>query len=241
LQPQRRITRAANIVRLEQQVRDHPEDVDATLTLAEALIQQDERSITGKAGQLFEQALARAPDNPKALWYGAISALSAGQLPAARERLQKILAQGPPDNIRTIIERQIQDIGQQLGEKARVSANNTKAIDVQVDIKPELLKGVDPKTALFILARDPEKGGPPLAVTRRVVGDLPARVTLSDSDAMMPGREISSAPRVEIVARISKSGTPQAQAGDIEGVATVEVPTTKSVTVNILIDRTVTK
>lgn len=231
---------AANIARLERQVREHPEDVDSTLTLAEALIQQDERAIAGRAGELFEQALSRAPDNAKALWYGAISSLANGQLPTARERLQRILVQNPPDNIKSIIERQIQDIGQQLGEKS-AAASNAKAIDVQVEVKSDLLKGLDQKTALFVLAREPGKGGPPLAVTRRVVGDLPLKVSLSDNDAMMPGRGISTVPRVEVVARISKSGTPQAQPGDIEGSVSVDVPTTQSVAVKIVIDRKITQ
>src|SRR5712672_1697550 len=64
---------AATLAKLEQRVREAPGDIGATLTLGEALIAQDERSIAGRAGELFESALARAPNNTKVLCYGAIT------------------------------------------------------------------------------------------------------------------------------------------------------------------------
>src|SRR5262245_61048589 len=47
----------ASLAKLEQQVRESPNDVTAALNLGEALIAQDERAIAGRAGQLFESAL----------------------------------------------------------------------------------------------------------------------------------------------------------------------------------------
>jgi cytochrome c-type biogenesis protein CcmH len=228
---------AANIARLERRVSEEPNDVDAMLSLGEALAAQDERALSGRAGELFELAIARAPDNAKALWYGAINALSAGKLPLARERLQRVLLQNPPDNIRSIIERQIQDIDQQLGEKPTPA----HALNVQVSLSPELATTVDKNTSLFVLARDPVNGGPPLAVARRSVGDLPLSVTLTDNDAMIAGHGISSVPRIQVVARISKSGAPQAQIGDLYGDATVEIAAAQAIAVKITINRKVEK
>jgi predicted negative regulator of RcsB-dependent stress response len=229
---------AANIQRLEQHVREHPNDTEAVIRLAEILVEQDQRAVVGRAGELFELALKNDPNNIKALWYGAIIAVSTGKLPLARERLQRILAQNPPENIRSIIDRQIQDISQQLGE---AQASASLALKVEVALKPGFGEKFDKATPLFILARDPVKGGPPLAATRRTVGDLPLIVTLTDNDAMMAGRGISSVPRVQVVARISKSGTPQAQAGDLFGDAIVDLSGKQSVAVKIAIDRKVEK
>src|SRR5262245_18049382 len=61
---------AAKIAVLERRANDLPNDVDAKLALAEALIGRDERALLGRGGELLEQALQLAPSNPKALWYG---------------------------------------------------------------------------------------------------------------------------------------------------------------------------
>ena len=215
-------------------------DSEVTLGLAESLGQANPESLNGRAGELFEMALARDPNNMKALWYGALLSLSNGRLPAARDRLQRILAQNPPENIRSIIERQIQDIDQQLGEQKTASAATGGALNVEVKLAPSLAASVDKSTTVFVLARDPN-GGPPLAVHRKTVADLPLKVTLTDKDAMMAGRGISSVPRVQVVARVSRSGTPQAQPGDLFGDATVELKGAQAIAVKITIDRKVEK
>jgi cytochrome c-type biogenesis protein CcmH len=94
---------------------------------------------------------------------------------------------------------------------------------------------------LFVLARDPSAGGPPLAVQRHSSNDLPLTVELSERDAMMPTRTIAGVARVEVVARLSRSGTPQAQSGDFYGTAehVFAGDGTSEATLNIIIDRTV--
>jgi cytochrome c-type biogenesis protein CcmH len=239
VQAQRDATAA--VAELEQKLRESPDDVAATLNLGEALVAMDERSLAGRAGELFESALKRAPNNAKALWYGAMSALATGKLPLARERLQGVLKTNPPEQIRTIIERQVQAIEQQLGESQMAAAAPGRALNVQVTIAPTLAQGLDKSTPLFVLARDPEKGGAPLAVARHTAGDLPISITLTDNNAMVNGHGISSVPRVQVVARISKTGTPQAQPGDFFGEATVEFKDANPVAVKIAIDRKVEK
>ena len=46
----------------------------------------------------------------------------------------------------------------------------------------------------------------PLAVKRLTVAELPAEVSLSDADAMMPQMKISSFPQIQLMARISRAG-----------------------------------
>ncbi len=72
-------------------------------------------------------------------------------------------------------------------------------------------------TTLFIVARDTEGKLPPLAVVRTTADKLPLTLTLSDDNAMAPMARLSMAERVDLVARISASGQPAAQPGDLEG------------------------
>ena len=71
-------------------------------------------------------------------------------------------------------------------------------------------------TPVFLLARDANAPGPPLAVKRFRFADLPVRATLSDADAMLETNKLSNASQVEVVARLALSGSPIAAEGDVE-------------------------
>jgi cytochrome c-type biogenesis protein CcmH len=222
------------------------ENVDATLGLAEALVLTDGASLTGRAGDLLNAALARAPNHPKALWYGSMAALQAGDLRTGRDRLQRLLAQNPPEQLRALLARQIDDLNEQLGEAGEGDATaasppaapiSGRVVRVAVTIDPRIQAQLGREFPLFVLARDPA-GGPPLAVQRHSTSSAPLTIELSERDAMTPARTIASAARVQIVARVSRSGTPQAQSGDYFGEAEYDFSRDQGV-VNIVIDRTV--
>lgn len=224
------------------------ENLEAIIGLGEAMFLSDQNSLAGKAGELFEAALAKAPNHPKALWYGSVAALQAGDLRLGRDRLQGLLAQNPPPELQTILQRQIDDLNDQLGEAgeggsaagpagSESSASGTRTIDVAVSVSPEIAAKIAADVPLFVLARDPA-GGPPLAVQKHTAAALPLSVTLSERDAMMATRTISSVSKVQVVARLSRSGSPQAQSGDFFGEAAFEFGKDTG-RLNIIIDRTV--
>jgi cytochrome c-type biogenesis protein CcmH len=86
-------------------------------------------------------------------------------------------------------------------------------------VKVSLAAGVQasPQDTVFVYARAWQGPKMPLAIHRLTVADLPAEVTLDQSMAMAPGMTINSFPELEVVARISKSGAPEAQSGDWQG------------------------
>jgi cytochrome c-type biogenesis protein CcmH len=217
------------------------ENVDAILGLGEALAMADESAMNGRAGQLFDEALARAPNHPKALWYGSLAALQAGDLRKGRDRLQLLLAQNPPQELRGVLERQIQDLNQQIDEAGQSAgagegAQVARSIQVAVTLAPQIQQQLKEPLTLFVLARDPA-GGPPLAAKRLSSTQIPLTVELTERDAMMPTRTIGTVPKVQVVARLSKSGAPQAQSGDFFGQADYEFGKDTG-TLNILIDQT---
>ena len=79
-------------------------------------------------------------------------------------------------------------------------------LTVKVDISDAVKGQVKADDSVFVFAR--AVGGPPmpLAVKRLTVADLPAEVSLSDADAMMPQLKLSGFPQVELVARVSRAG-----------------------------------
>jgi cytochrome c-type biogenesis protein CcmH len=215
-------------------------NAEALIGLGEVLVMQDEQQLTGQGGAYFERALAIDPTAGKALFFGGVAALRRGELPVARERFVALLAQGPPDNIRPLLEQQVAAIDAEAAGGAAPAtvvaapsgapAASTGAgadardatIHVNITIAPALAASVPSGAPLFVLARDPAAPGPPLAV-KRLAATFPQRVTLTTADAMMPGREIAAGKTVQVVARIARSGTPQAASGDAFGELSYDV------------------
>jgi cytochrome c-type biogenesis protein CcmH len=206
----------------------------ATLTsYAETLVLADPESLRADAGDLFERAIALAPQDPKALWYGGLTAFSREQYALARDRWQALLDHDPPppDDVRKIIAERVAIAESALNGSgpATVAApaeaapqpeaggSAARSIVVEITIAPALASKVNPDAPLFVLARAPGGGGPPLAVERHHARELPLSVELSDDDAMVPGRTLSSAEEVEIVARVALGGQPIATTGDLYG------------------------
>ena len=76
------------------------------------------------------------------------------------------------------------------------------------------LTGEPPADAvLFVIAR-PVGGGIPFAVVRRPAAGITDRIRLDDAVSMNPANPLSGAGTVEIVARLSLTGRPQAGPGD---------------------------
>lgn len=94
-----------------------------------------------------------------------------------------------------------------------------------VSLDASLKARAAPEDNVFIFARnaDAAQAGMPLAILRHRVADLPVRFDLSDNNAMSPEAKLSTAAKVIITARISKSGDARAQTGDLEG-ASVPIP-----------------
>jgi len=220
---------------------------EALVGEAEALALEDESELDGRAGQLVDQALAVAPEYGQALFLGATVAARRGDLALARQRLSKLLAMNPPQNLRPILEQQIRVIDEKLavapgpaaGSTAPPATTTTGAgeaspvVSVNVTLAPALAReaGVAP---LFVFVRDPGKTGPPLAV-KRLESHFPQRVALTPSDSMVPGRAFAAGQSVEVVARIARSGSPIGASGDPFGEVTYHVG--RDGLVSLVIDR----
>ncbi len=202
----------------EAYTRTQGRDAEAVVGYAESLVLIDEREIDGHAAELFEQALEMAPDNPRALWYGGITAYRRGDLALAQQRWIELQNHELPAELRQVLAERLAELEQSQGKpvaKAGAPAD-AGSIEISIAIDPALAARVPPSSTLFVIARRGE-GGPPLAVQRHPAGALPVSVRLSDADAMLPGTTLASGGALTLIARISKSGQPIAASGDLFG------------------------
>ena len=91
------------------------------------------------------------------------------------------------------------------------------SVSGRVELSPALKGKAAPDDVVFIFARAVEGTRMPLAAKRVRAADLPLDFMLDDSQAVMPGATLSTAPQVRVEVRISKSGVAQAAKGDLTG------------------------
>jgi cytochrome c-type biogenesis protein CcmH len=190
----------------------------------------------GAQGRLPDDARAVArgvtesdPVAPLALELLALDAFARGDVAGAGRELQRLLplVRGTPReaDIRLGLVRVAEALGSAPDTPAHagiaaagpdaVAGAGPEAAVAAVDVELALAPGFDaPGSAVVFVFARPPGGGPPLAARRLQVAELPLRLRLSDADAMMPGRTLSSVPQFVVMARLSSDGTPQGRAGD---------------------------
>jgi cytochrome c-type biogenesis protein CcmH len=201
-------------------------DAEALTGWAEALTLIDENELAGRAGRLFEEALALEPQNGKALFFSGIAAERRGDLSLARERFVALLALGPPETVRDILQQQVAGLDTAIAQGGAASTPPAggggtapaaaASIELRVELAPALAARIPADAILFIAVRRPGEPGPPLAA-KRLAAKFPLNVTLTPADAMMPGRSFAAGETVAVVARVALGGTPTASSGDPYG------------------------
>ena len=88
-----------------------------------------------------------------------------------------------------------------------------------VSLSAQLRAKVGPEDSVIIFARPAEGSRMPLAMMRLQVKELPKTFALDDTMAISPDARLSSFAEVIVGARVSKSGSPMPQKGDLEGLS----------------------
>ena len=199
---------------------------------AEALAMTSNLVLAGRPIELVTLALQTDPNNKKGLELAGIHAYQNQDFAQAvlfLDRLQPLLSPETPYaqeilGMRNEAQRLAQIGGGAQTPGAALSPNPqgqaaappraTVAGSVQV---AEALKSrVGDQHTIYLIARAGETG-PPLAAARVTMGPFPLQFSLDDSMAMNPANTLSNHTNVVLVARISASGNPIAQPGDLEG------------------------
>jgi len=204
--------------------------------LGEAVLYDDQRALLGRAGELFENALAIEDGNPKALFYGGMAAVERGNKELGADRWEALLATSPPPNVQEILRQQIAELRGTSVAPAEPPAT-ASVVTVNVALGTAAVAADLPDATVFVIARDPKQPSPPIAAVRRRLSELPAEIEIGDSDAMIPGRVPSGFAQLEILARVSLGGQPIAASGDWFGQQTID--TSSATTIDITIDQQV--
>ena len=218
------------VVELEQS-----QDAQSLVDLGAAILVRDNVRIEGRTSALFESALAIDPNNPKALFYAGIGALNRGNTELAADRWEILLGLNPPEEIRGVLELRIADWrGEAPPSVLTPTAERPGAVVVaEVMLSAAAANALPAEATVFVIARDPAQPSPPIAVTRRLLSELPGIVELGDGDSMIPGRTLSAFAEFEVVARVSVSGQPIAQSGDWYAQALVRPAESERITLSI--------
>jgi cytochrome c-type biogenesis protein CcmH len=231
-------------------------DAQLWADFADALAMTNGQSLAGHPTLLLNKALALNPKNPKALALAGSAAMGRGEFAAAIkywDDLLKLLPENSDDAkmINDGIQQARAAIAQGKGiikgmppasmanaqpsggGDAVPAASGKEGITGTVSLTAAMKSHVNPDDTVFILARATEGPPMPLAVMRKQVRDLPLQFTLDDSMAMAPQMKISNFDKVMVVARISKSGQPMPQTGDVQGMSQPIKPGTQGVKISI--------
>ncbi|SDI52163.1 cytochrome c-type biogenesis protein CcmH [Pseudomonas flavescens] len=178
---------------------------------AQALYFAGDKRWSAQLDRLTAEALQADPQEVTSLGLLGIAAFEEQRFQDAIgywERLVAVLPEGDPSRqaIAGGIARARQEIDPQAGAGAAAQTPQISKLQVRVELADALRDKVQPGDTVFVFARAASGPPMPLAVKRLSVADLPAQVSLSDSDAMMPQLKLSAFDQVQLVARISRAG-----------------------------------
>jgi cytochrome c-type biogenesis protein CcmH len=209
---------------------------------ADSLAVNNNSNLEGEPMKLVDRALRLDPKNLKALYLAGTYAFNKKDYKSAITFWEKLVEVGPPGNVfATQVEPAIAEARNLAGLPAAAkpldaaplagatpaaaatpsaapsSASANTTVSGTVTLSAGVAKQAQPEDTVFVFARAAEGSRMPLAIMRKQVKDLPITFTLNDSMAMSPATALSTASKVIVGARVSKSGNAMPQPGDLSG------------------------
>ncbi len=180
-------------------------------------------------GQYEKSLLAKAlfinPNHQRGLWYSGYAAFTTSDFSNAVKHWQALLTLVPTDRpeVKASLMQFLNSAREKSGlapleEETQVAQQETqdqRTIEVSVQLNKNVNQQAASGDTLFIYARALQGLKMPLSLARLTVANLPAKVTLTKGMAMMPSMDIGTFDKVEVIARISKSGQAITQKGDL--------------------------
>ncbi len=199
---------------------------------AQALYFLNNHQVTAEVQTIIDRALELDAGDPGTLGLIGIAAYESGQFKKAIDIWLQLIEGDRPNVNREGLQQAVVQAKAQLAQQGveyQPQTNTSMAstpdnaapaasLKVLVELDRSLKDSASPDTTVFVYAQAVSGPKMPLAVAKLQLRDLPTLVTLDDSMAMGPMAKLSSVEQVQVRATVSRSGTPGAKPGDIQGV-----------------------
>ena len=207
-----------------------PGSPNMAIKLAQALFVREGNQVTDEVAHFTDIAVKGAPFMYQALEMSGLVAFHNNDYRNAVIYWQRAKGQLDPnsrsaqalDGAITKAARAAIASGQDIkADAADASLASDAAVAKGFDVSVSIADGISasPGDTVFIYARAWKGAKMPLAIQRITVADLPKTIRLDTSMAMAPGMDLTTAAELELLARISKSGSPVPQSGDWQATA----------------------
>lgn len=191
------------------------EEPGVMFSLADALAMQNDGVMQGEPEQLVRRGLEISPQDPTGLWLAGLAAEQRQDYKGAHALWSQLmpLIQNDPESSTEV--RELIGLLEQRDPQLSASVSVVGILNLSISLAENLRHLAAPGDSVFVYAKAMDGPPMPLAVKRLTVQDLPTDVILSDSDAMIQTMKLSTFARVIVGARVSISGNPVAQPGDL--------------------------
>lgn len=189
----------------------YPKDADAAAYAAQAAYTAAGGTMTPAAASYLQRALSIDPAQSTALALKGMDAFTHQRYPEAIAAWQGMLASSTPGSDEAAMVR--------AGiRKAQEAMGQTPAVEGAVKVRVALGDGVkvSPEATVFIGARISGQVGRPMLAAKLSVKELPVELVLDQRYALSAARVPLVGEQLDVFARLSSTGAPQAVVGDIE-------------------------
>lgn len=166
-------------------------------------------AVTEAVRDQVRRVLDAQPDNALALSLQGIDAFQQDRYQDAIDAWQRVMEVAPDSAEAEAVTAAIAAARARLGEAAP-----PPLLRISVALAPGV--AADPATPVFVYVREWQGPPMPVAARRLQVAELPAEIAFAADSGLSPDRPLASIDRFEVVARLSRSGTPTPGPDDLE-------------------------
>ena len=201
----------------------NPDNKQVLISYSQVLLMEGSDANMSRAATMLSRVLKAEPTNIDAISLLALIAYERKDWLQAKTAFEVLLASMQQNDPRySMIAERIAEIDAHLNNEQQATntelakASNSE-ISITVDLDPALVDSQPQNGTLFVFAKAASGPQMPLAVVKMTEYSFPLTVTLSDTNAMVDGLNLSSVDKIILTARLSKDATVVTSSGELEG------------------------